>query len=96
MEPLLRGVGEELNKLVPDDARDWCDVNVQVETGVPHELIPKILTKGKYDLLIMNIHGKSMLDRALLGSTAERTLRVATETCPVLLIPPPKTKGRRR
>lgn len=96
MAPLLRGVDEELNKLVPNDARDWCDVNVQVETGVAHELIPKILAKGKYDLLIMNIHGKSVLDRALLGSTAERTLRVATATCPVLLIPPPKARAKRR
>jgi nucleotide-binding universal stress UspA family protein len=96
MEPLLRGVSEELNKLVPNDARDWCDVTVQVETGVPHELIPKILKQGKYDLLVMNIHGKSLLDRALLGSTAERTLRAATETCPVLLIPPPAEKARAR
>lgn len=96
MEPLLRGVGDQLNKLVPNDARDWCAVETQVETGVPHDLIPRILKKGKYDLLVMNIHGKSLLDRALLGSTAERTLRAATETCPVLLIPPPTAKGRRR
>jgi len=33
----------------------------------------------------MNIHGKGMLDRALLGSTAERVVRGAN--CTVLPIP---------
>jgi hypothetical protein len=41
----------------------------------------------------MNIHGKGMLDRALLGSTAERVVRSAK--CPVLLIPPMKKAGRK-
>jgi len=45
--------------------------------------------------LVMNVHGKSMLDRALLGSTAERVVRGAG--IPVLVIPPvigKKRKGR--
>jgi hypothetical protein len=37
-----------------------------------------------------------MLDRVLLGSTAERTVRAAAEICPVLLIPPLKETGRKR
>ena len=41
----------------------------------------------------MNIHGKGMLDRALLGSTAERVVRGAG--IPVLMIPP-LTAARRR
>jgi len=45
-------------------------------------------------LLVMNIHGKGMLDRALLGSTAERVVRAAS--CPVMMIPPMKRKLKRR
>jgi len=43
---------------------------------------------------VMNIHGKGMLDRALLGSTAERVVRAAS--CPVMLIPPIKRKFKRK
>ncbi|MGH9338577.1 MAG: universal stress protein [Acidobacteriota bacterium] len=42
----------------------------------------------------MNIHGKGLLDRALLGSTAERVVRRAV--CPVMLIPPMKKKLTKR
>ena len=95
-EPLWRGIETELQKLVPEEALDWCDVETRIEAGLPYVFIPKFLQSGKFDLLVMNIHGKSMLDRALLGSTAERTVRAAAEICPVMLIPPRATvKGKR-
>jgi nucleotide-binding universal stress UspA family protein len=87
-EPLWRGIETELQKLVPEEALDWCDVETRVDAGLPYVFIPRFLQSGKFDLLVMNIHGKSMLDRALLGSTAERTVRAAAEICPVMLIPP--------
>ena len=87
-EPLWRGIEAELHNLVPESALDWCEVETRIEAGRPYQVIPKFLQSGKFDLLVMNIHGKSMLDRALVGSTAERTVRVAAEICPVLLIPP--------
>ena|SRR4026209_2195838 len=83
-EPLWRGIELELQKLVPKDAS--CET--QIEAGLPFRIIPEFLVSGKFDLLVMNIHGKSMVDRALLGSTAERTVRAAAPICPVLLIPP--------
>jgi len=89
-EPLLRGIETELKKLIPEDALDWCDVETRIESGLPYEFIPKFLHSEKFDLLVMNIHGKNIVDRVLLGSTAERTVRAAAETCPVLLIPPMK------
>ena len=59
-------------------------------------MIPNIVQTGAFDLLVMNIHGKNLLDRALIGSTAERTLRTAGEFCPVFLIPPGKTAQKTR
>src|SRR5262245_53612680 len=93
-DSLIKGVDKQLLDLVPSEARNWCDVNTRVETGVPYRIILRILEDEKIDLLVMNIHGKGMLDRALLGSTAERVVRAAS--CPVMLIPPLKRKLRRR
>ena len=93
-ESLMNGVHKQLEDLVPAEARNWCDIVARVETGVPYRLILRTLEDEKIDLLVMNIHGKGMLDRALLGSTAERVVRAAK--CPVMAIPPLKRKLRRR
>jgi nucleotide-binding universal stress UspA family protein len=82
-----------LETFVPDEAWDWCRIQARIEVGHPYRAIQRILAKEKPDLLVMNIHGKGMLDRALLGSTAERVLRSAK--CPVLLIPPMKKAARK-
>jgi len=79
-------VRRQLEKLVPAEARPWCEVKTRVENGVPYQTILEIQGSEKADLLVMNVHGKGLLDRALLGSTAERVVRGAV--CPVLLIPP--------
>jgi len=93
-EPLILGVQTQLERLVPQAVRDWCQVSTRVETGVPFTTIVKVLKTGKFDLLVMNTHGKSMLDRALLGSTVERVVQSAE--CPVLLIPPLLKSARKR
>ena len=93
-ESLVQGVQKQLNDFVPPEARTWCEVRTMVETGVPYRIILRVLEDEKIDLLVMNIHGKGMLDRALLGSTAERVVRVAP--CPVMLIPPMKRRLKRR
>ena len=93
-ESLLKGIQKQLDDLVPAEARNWCDVTARVETGMPYRIILRMLEDEKIDLLVMNIHGKGMLDRALLGSNAERVVRAAS--CPVMLIPPMKKKLKRR
>jgi nucleotide-binding universal stress UspA family protein len=93
-DSLVSGVRKQLEDMVPAEARNWCDIVTRVETGVPYRIILRTLEDEKIDLLVMNIHGKGMLDRALLGSTAERVVRAAS--CPVMLIPPLKRKLRRK
>jgi nucleotide-binding universal stress UspA family protein len=92
-DSIINGVETKLESFIPDDVRDWCEIRVKVEVGHPYRVIERILEKEKPDLIVMNIHGKGMLDRALLGSTAERVVRSAK--CPVLLIPPMKKAGRK-
>jgi nucleotide-binding universal stress UspA family protein len=83
---LIDNARKDLSNLVPAHAADWCEVDTRVISGTPYHAILTFLKKEKADLLVMNIHGKSLRDRALLGSTAERVVRAAT--CPVMLIPP--------
>src|SRR5262249_9418316 len=91
---VMEGVQKQLDDLVPAEATAWCEIRTQVEVGVPYRIIPRVLEDEKIDLLVMNIHGKGILDRALLGSTAERVVRMAR--CPVMLIPPMKKRLKRR
>jgi len=93
-DSLIQGVRKQLDDLVPAGVRDWCDVVTRVEAGVPYRLILRMIEDEKVDLLVMNIHGKGMLDRALLGSTAERVVRAAA--CPVMMIPPLRRKLKRK
>lgn len=92
-DALVRGIEEQLQKLIPEKAFDSGEIEARIEDGVPSKVIPDFAKSGAFDLLVMNIHGKALLDRALVGSTAERTLRELAGVCPVLLIPP--MKGRR-
>jgi nucleotide-binding universal stress UspA family protein len=95
-DQLIRGIEVQLHKFIPENAFEWGDIETRIEDGSPSEVISGIVKSGSYDLLVMNIHGKRVIDRALVGSTAERTLRAAAGICPVLLIPPAKSARRRR
>jgi nucleotide-binding universal stress UspA family protein len=61
----------------------------QIETvvleGKPYREILSLAEDRDVDLIVLNMHGKGVLERAFLGSTAERVVRLA-ET-PVLSVP---------
>jgi len=92
--PTIDAIRRQLEKLVPAEARPWCEVKTRVEVGVPYSTILEVQKSEKADLLVMNVHGKGLIDRALLGSTAERVVRAAM--CPVLLIPPAARREKRK
>jgi len=83
---LLRSIRRDLENLVPPADIKSCPVAVRVDIGIPIRRILPLIKKEKFDLIVMNIHGKTMLDRVTLGSTAEKIVRAAP--IPVLVIPP--------
>jgi nucleotide-binding universal stress UspA family protein len=95
-QPLVASVREKLEALIPIGVRAWCEVSSRVDVGEPHQVIAETVGRKRPGLLIMNIHGKGMIERALLGRTAERVLRSVIDVCPVLLIPPAKTNEKAR
>jgi hypothetical protein len=81
MTALTRGIEVQLRELVAPVDSKGLDLKVRVESGLPWRLIHNVAQATKPDLIVMNIHGKSRLDRMLLGSTAERIIRSQRRYC---------------
>ena len=56
----------------------------RVATGPPFQMIVDMAAREHAALIVMGTHGRSGLDRILLGSVAERVIRLAP--CPVLTV----------
>ena len=73
---------EQLEALVPADARAWCQTEEIVATGRPHEEIVRLANERDADCIVMGVHGRSALNLALFGSTVNQVVRHAS--CPVV------------
>jgi universal stress protein A len=56
--------------------------------GVPFEEIVNIAAEERADMIVIGTHGRTGLNRVLLGSVAERVIRLAP--CPVLTVRQPQ------
>ena len=84
MYQLLKDEGEDAVKAVKAAAPAGADVETRVLEGNPAVEITKYAADNGVDLIVMGTLGKSGIDRILLGSTAEKVIRIAG--CPVLVI----------
>ncbi len=84
MYQLLKDEGEDAVKAVKDQAPAGVEVETNVLEGNPAVEITKFAAENGADLIVMGTLGKSGIDRILLGSTAEKVIRIAH--CPVLVI----------
>ena len=55
-----------------------------LRTGKPHDEIVLLATDEQADLIVIGTHGRGGLNRAFLGSVADRVVRLAP--CPVLTV----------
>jgi nucleotide-binding universal stress UspA family protein len=74
----------QLAALVPDDARNGCDVESDLEFGKADEQILSVSAARHADLIVMGVHGRSAMDVALFGSTTQAVVRQAA--CAVLTL----------
>jgi nucleotide-binding universal stress UspA family protein len=65
------------------DAPEWV-----LRAGTPHEQIVGAAQDEKADVIVIGTHGRTGVNRMLLGSVAERVVRLAP--CPVLTVRPPE------
>ena len=91
-----RDISEEtltrLRDLVPDAFRSTWDVAIGV--GRPADTIVRLARERNADLIVMATHGRTGLEHVVLGSVAEKVVRLAP--CPVLTVKytgktPPRT-----
>ena len=75
----------ELHKAIEREHGSHLGIATEVVRGIPHQEILRFAEKTNADLIVINLQSKTLLDRALLGSTAERVIRSAQ--IPVLSIP---------
>lgn len=57
---------------------------IALRTGVPFREIVAAATDERADLIVLGTHGRGGINRALLGSVADRVIRLAP--CPVLTV----------
>jgi universal stress protein A len=87
LETLERDARRELALLLPEAEAAHVDVTRLVNIGVPYQNIVETATAEQVELIVMATHGRTGLSHLVLGSVAERVVRMAP--CPVLTIRPP-------
>ena len=80
-------VAEELDRWAASVREQGITVRTAVRTGGPYAEIVAVATDERADLVIMGTHGRGGMSRLLLGSVAERVVRLAP--CPVLTVRKP-------
>ena len=78
----------ELDRRVAAAKASGASARAELRIGVPHEEILGVASEERADLIAIGTHGRSGLERALLGSVADHVIRQAS--CPVLSIRPPE------
>jgi universal stress protein A len=79
-------VEKELADRVAAASRRGLTARYLVKTGVAAEGIVDASTEAHADLIVIGTHGRTGLTRLVIGSVAERVVRLAP--CPVLTIKP--------
>jgi nucleotide-binding universal stress UspA family protein len=94
----VRAVFEAQHKWAADTLADRClaggptvEAHWVLKTGVPSVEIVATAIDEHADMIVMGTHGRTGLDRLLLGSVAERVVRTAP--CPVLTVRPDHREG---
>jgi nucleotide-binding universal stress UspA family protein len=74
----MEEASQDTAEAVADRATDaGCEAVTAVRTGVAHEEIVAYARSHDIDLIAMGTHGRTGLGRYLLGSTAERVVRLS-------------------
>lgn len=85
VEGQLRAIGEDAIKEIRERAsEEGVDVVSALREGAPHTSILGYADEEDIDAIVMGTHGRSGLDRYLLGSVTERVVR--TSDVPVLTV----------
>jgi nucleotide-binding universal stress UspA family protein len=85
-EEALAAARKKMDAVAKESFKNIPKLQTRVEVGVPAEKILELAGKEKVDLIIMGVHGRKGLDRAIFGSVADKVVQSAP--CPVLTVRP--------
>ncbi|MEE8594510.1 MAG: universal stress protein, partial [Gemmatimonadota bacterium] len=85
-EKALQHLRDRLEKEGPE-----VPAELHVELGHPAQNVVEYAERLEIDLIVLASHGRTGLERALLGSVAEGVARRAK--CPVLIVKPPEEES---
>jgi nucleotide-binding universal stress UspA family protein len=77
----------QLGRAVPPEAREWCRVQEVVACGKAAPEILRLAADHQAGLIVMGVHGRSVLDLMAFGSVTHQVVREAA--CPVLTVRTP-------
>ena len=94
LELHARGEAEKaMREFVADThLKDRPDVTTELRSGVLYSTILAVAEQGEFDLIVMGTHGRTGFSHVVLGSVAEKIVRLAK--CPVLTVRVPPESPR--
>jgi nucleotide-binding universal stress UspA family protein len=84
-ERRLKSAQERLQAFMQRSKPDGVILDSLIVEGTPYEKILEVAKTRGIDLIVINLHGKASAERAFLGSTSDRVVRLAG--IPVLGVP---------
>jgi nucleotide-binding universal stress UspA family protein len=81
----LQETQKQLDALIAANKLHDAQVKTLVVEGKPYERILEVAEERNMDCIVLNLQSKSLMERAFLGATAERVVRLAR--IPVLSVP---------
>jgi nucleotide-binding universal stress UspA family protein len=85
-EEALASAKKKMAAVAQEFFKSFPKLETRVEVGSPAEQILNLAAKEKIDLIVMGVHGRKGLDRAIFGSVADKVVQSAP--CPVLTVRP--------
>lgn len=85
-DAMLEELSNKLDRMVPDEARNWCDPTTALREGKPDEELTRYADVNDMDLLVVGVRGHGLVETLFVGSTTDRVAR--RSPCPVLSVRP--------
>lgn len=81
----LREIGDRATESIAEQLQEsGVEAVTEVEEGIPHKEINSYVEENDINLVVMGTHGRTGLNRLMVGSTTEKVVR--TSTVPVMTV----------
>ena len=81
---LISRFEKQLFNMVPEESRNWCTPVTILLEGQPYKELITYAEQKEVDMIVLGVHGHSLLEQFLVGSTTNRVISQAS--CSVLVV----------